>query len=117
VYLPRYLVQDDPVWNESDDSIRERFLSALDRMYPGFQREDVLAFQVARAKEMLALTTLNYSDEALPPTRTSLPNVFIVNSAQIVNGTLNVNETIGLANASARELRPMLSSSPVGVAA
>ena len=117
VYLPRYLVQDDPVWNESDDSIRERFLSALDRMYPGFQREDVLAFQVARAKEMLALTTLNYSAEALPPARTSLPNVFIVNSAQIVNGTLNVNETIGLANASACELRPMLSSSPVGVAA
>jgi protoporphyrinogen oxidase len=117
VYLPRYLAQDDPVWNESDDSIRERFLSALDRMYPGFQREDVIAFQVARVKEMLALTTLNYSDEALPPVRTSLPNVFIVNSAQIVNGTLNVNETIGLANASARELRPLLSSSPGWVAA
>jgi protoporphyrinogen oxidase len=117
VYLPRYLVQKDPVWDESDDSIRERFLSALERMYPEFRREDVLAFQVARAKEMLALTTLNYTDEALPPARTSLPNVFIVNSAQIVNGTLNVNETIGLANASAAELRPVLSAPPVGVAA
>jgi len=117
VYLPRYLVQNDPMWNESDDSIRERFLSALNRMYPGFQREDVLAFQVARVKEMLALTTLNYSEEALPPVRTSLPNVFIVNSAQIVNGTLNVNETIALANASARELRPMLSSPSARVAA
>jgi hypothetical protein len=59
---------------------------------------------------MLALTTLNYSDEARPPMRTSLPNVYIVNSAQIVNGTLNVNETIGLANASARELQPLLTS-------
>ena len=117
VYLPRYLVQDDPVWSETEDSIQERFLSALERMYPGFQRTDVLTFQVARAKEMLALTTLNYSEEALPRLRTSLPNVFIVNSAQIVNGTLNVNETIGLADASARELRPLLSSPAVGVAA
>jgi protoporphyrinogen oxidase len=110
VYLPRYLAQGDPVWNESDESIRERFLAALERMYPRFQRADVLAFQVARVKEMLALTTLNYSDEARPPMRTSLPNVYIVNSAQIVNGTLNVNETIGLANASARELQPLLTS-------
>lgn len=110
VYLPRYLTQADPVWGESDESIRERFLSALERMYPHFKRDDVLAFQVARVKEMLALTTLNYSDEALPPMGTSLPRVFIVNSAQIVNGTLNVNETIGLANASAVELRPLLSS-------
>ena len=35
------------------------------------------------------------------PWRTSLPNVFIVNSAQIANGTLNVNETVGLAEAGA----------------
>jgi hypothetical protein len=41
---------------------------------------------------------------SLPPVRTSLANVFIVNSAQIANGTLNVNETIGLANAQALRL-------------
>ena len=117
VYLPRYLTQSDPVWGESDESVRERFLSALERMYPQFKRDDVLAFQVARVKEMLALTTINYSDEALPPMRTSLPNVYIVNSAQIVNGTLNVNETIALANASARELQPMLSSTRAWAAA
>jgi hypothetical protein len=34
--------------------------------------------------------------------------VFIVNSAQIVNGTLNVNETVALANHGASRLRPML---------
>jgi hypothetical protein len=39
---------------------------------------------------------------------TSLPNVFIVNSAQIVNGTLNVNETVALANQGARRLEPLL---------
>jgi protoporphyrinogen oxidase len=108
VYLPRYLTQDDPFWEATDGMVREKFLAALERMYPTFDRDDVLALHVARVKEMLALTTLNYSAEALPPIRTSLPNVFIVNSAQIVNGTLNVNETLGLANASARQLQPLL---------
>jgi hypothetical protein len=40
--------------------------------------------------------------------RTSLPNTFIVNSAQIESGTLNLNETIGLANRQAAALAPLL---------
>jgi hypothetical protein len=47
----------------------------------------VLAFQVSRVREMLAVTTLNYSASLLPETRTSLDRVFIVNSSQIANGT------------------------------
>ena len=50
-------------------------------------------------RHVLAVSTLDYSTVALPPVRT-LSNVFIANSAQIANGTLNVNETIGLANTS-----------------
>ena len=46
---------------------------------------------------MLAVTTLGYSSRLLPPTVTTLPGVYLVNSAQIANGTLNVNETLALA--------------------
>jgi protoporphyrinogen oxidase len=112
VYLPRYLAQDDPFWSRSDAEVRDLFLSGLERMYPEFRREDVLAFEVSRVREMLALTTLDYSTQARPATRTSLPNVFLANSAQIVNGTLNVNETVGLANAAATELEPILTGAP-----
>ena len=77
-------------------------------MDPRFRSEDVLSFQRSRVREMLAVSTLDYSERLLPPTRTSLPNVFIVNSAQIANGTLNVNETVGLANAKALELEALL---------
>ncbi|MGQ0712308.1 MAG: NAD(P)/FAD-dependent oxidoreductase [Gemmatimonadaceae bacterium] len=116
IYLPRYLTQDDPFWSRTDAEIETEFIAALERMYPDFRREDILAFQVARAREVLALSTLDYSSTLLPPVRTSLPNVFIVNSAQIANGTLNVNETIGVANAGAielaRHLRPA-SSAPL----
>ncbi len=108
VYLPRYLTQDDPFWTLPAEEIRERFLGALERMYPAFSRDDVVAFEVSRVRDMVALTTLDYSASARPEIETSLPNVHIVNSAQIVNSTLNVNETVAVANEGAVRLRAKL---------
>jgi protoporphyrinogen oxidase len=113
VYLPRYLTQDDPFWQRSDAEVKEEFLAALERMYPDFRRSDVLAFEVSRVREVLAVSTLNYTERSLPPVRTSLEHVFIVNSAQIANGTLNLNETIGLADQKAIELERYLTPSAV----
>jgi len=110
VYLPRYLAQDDPFWKATDDGVRETFLSAIEKMYPAFKRADVLDFRVARARDVLAISTLDYSAAALPAARTSLANVFVVNSAQIASGTLNLNETVGLANRQAAVLAPLLES-------
>jgi protoporphyrinogen oxidase len=100
VYLPKYVPPDDPAFGQSDDTIREQFLTALERMYPHFRREDVLAFRVSRVRHVLAISTLNYSDK-LPPMVTSVPGVYVINSAHIVNGTLNVNETLALAERAA----------------
>ena len=98
VYLPRYLTQDSSLWSRSDEDILAEFTAALARMYPDFRSSDIVARKVARARDVLALSTLHYSRDALPPLRTSLPGVYIVNSAQIAAGTLNVNETVALAN-------------------
>jgi protoporphyrinogen oxidase len=99
VYLPCYLTQDDPYWQRSDEQVREEFVAALEKMYPEFRREDLLACVVSRARRVLAVSTLDYSSKWLPPVRTSVPRVSVINSAQIANGTLNVNETIGAAKA------------------
>jgi protoporphyrinogen oxidase len=96
VYLPKYVAPDDPFFELSNEEVKERFLAALAKMYPHFDASDVLDFRVSRVRHVLAISTLNYS-ENLPPMATSLPGVFIVNSAHIVNGTLNANETIQLA--------------------
>jgi protoporphyrinogen oxidase len=96
IYLPKYVAPDDPLFAVSDEEIQERFVAALERMYPHFERGDVTAFRISRVRHVVALSTLKYSKQ-LPPMRTSLPGVFAVNSSQIVNGTLNVNETIKLA--------------------
>lgn len=96
VYLPKYAVADDEAWKLSDVEIEARFVEALARLYPGFERDDVLAFRLSRVRQVFALSTLHYS-EKVQPVETSVPGLFLVNSAQIVNGTLNVNETVRLA--------------------
>ena len=103
VYLPKYVPPEDPIFNESDESIRDRFLAALVQMYPKFDRTDVVEFKTSRVKQVFAISTLNYSQH-LPPVQTSIPGIHILNSAHILNGTLNVNETIQLADRAAREL-------------
>jgi protoporphyrinogen oxidase len=115
VYLPRYLAQDDPQWGKSDAELIAESVAALERMYPNFKRDQVVATQVARVREVLAVTTLDYSRTLAPPLTTSIPGVFIVNSAQIVNGTLNVNETLALAGRQATALEPHLQHSAVPV--
>ncbi len=97
VYLPKYVPPEDAIFHESDEVIRDRFLAALVQMYPKFDRSDVVEFKISRVKQVFAISTLNYSQN-LPPVKTSIPGVRILNSAHILNGTLNVNETIQLAD-------------------
>jgi len=103
VYLPKYIHQDSAEFSLSDEEIKEQFIKALLRMYPHLSSTDIVEFKVSRVKRVFALPVLNYS-QAIPSIKTSLQNIFIVNSSQIINGTLNVNETVKLANSAARYL-------------
>ena len=113
MYLPRYLAQNDPTWKRTDEDLVGESVSTLERMYPAFRRSDVLASRVGRVREVLAISTLDYSRASLPPLRTSIDNVFVVNSAQIAYGTLNVNETLALAARQAAALEPLLPRAPI----
>jgi protoporphyrinogen oxidase len=97
VYLPKYMAADDPGFERTDEDFQEEMLSTLERMYPEFDRADVVQFRIGRARNVMALPTLNYT-ENLPPVKTSLKGVYAINSAQITKGNLNVNETIQVAD-------------------
>lgn len=103
VYLPCYVPSDDSLFECTDAEIQARFLPALKEMYPHIGDDDIAAFKVSRVRQVLAVQTLNYSDR-LTPMNTSIPGLHIVNSAHIVNGNLNVDETINLANDAAQML-------------
>jgi len=96
VYLPKYVSAQHAEFSLPDEEIRKRFVSALEHMYPCFRRDDILSFRVSRVPHVFAISTLNYSTR-VPSQTTSIPGVHVVNSAQIVNSTLNVNETVRLA--------------------
>jgi protoporphyrinogen oxidase len=102
IYLPKYVAPDDELFDKSDAEIEDKFLTTLEKMYPHFDRKDVLAFKISRVRQVFPIPTLGYSNN-LPAMKTSLDGVFIVNSSHITNGTLNVNETIQLAERFFRE--------------
>jgi protoporphyrinogen oxidase len=103
VYLPKYVEADNELFNRSGSELREYFLGALFKMYPALSEEDVIHWTIASARRVFALPTLSYS-ENLPSVRTSLNGYFIINSAQITDGTLNVNETVKVAEAKLEEI-------------
>jgi protoporphyrinogen oxidase len=113
VYLPRYVTGDDAFWTLSDEETEARFLEGLRKIYPDLLADDILTFRVARARQVYAVTTLNYSDR-LPPMITSVPGLSIVNSAHIVNASLAVNETVALAEAA---LPRLMGAADVGATA
>jgi len=103
VYLPKYVAPDDPLFEVSDAELREQFLGALMKIYPELTESDVIGFEVSRVRRVFPIPTLGYSTR-LPRMTASVPGLHFVSSAQIVNGTLNVNETAQLAEQAARLL-------------
>lgn len=103
VYLPKYVDTQDPALAWTDGDVERAFVPAFLHMYPQLAPQDILSFQVSREPYVMALPTLDYSKH-LPPVSTSLRGIHIVNSAHIINGTLNVNETMQLAEREAARL-------------
>lgn len=96
VYLPRYIAPDDELFDKTDEEIERYFLNGLERMYPHFRRKDVVAFKISRVRQVFPVPVVRYH-EGLPDMKSSVDGVYIVNSSHIVNGTLNINETVQLA--------------------
>jgi protoporphyrinogen oxidase len=103
IYLPKYVNPDDPLFNRNEDELKQYFLPPFLKMYPQLSEEDIVFFGVSKARVVFALPTLEYSKN-LPSIKTSLDGYYIINNAQIINGTLNVNETIQVAEEKLKEI-------------
>jgi protoporphyrinogen oxidase len=99
VYLPKYVPVHDPIFDLSDAEIQQSFFAALKKMHPTLTDDDLLSFKISRVRQVFVIPTINYSKN-LPPVRTSIPGLHVLNSVHIVNGTLNVNDTVQLAERS-----------------
>jgi protoporphyrinogen oxidase len=95
VYLPSYVRSDDPLFDVADDEIVATFLAGLESVYPA-SRGTVVTARVSKVRHVLPVPTLGYTS-GLPPVRTSVPGLYLASSALITDGTLNVDETLGVA--------------------
>jgi protoporphyrinogen oxidase len=103
VYLPKYVNPEDELFSKSEEELRHLFMGSLYKMYPNISQKDLNFWGISKARIVFALPTINYS-KTVPKVTTSLDNYYIINSAQIINGTLNVNETIQVAENKLKEI-------------
>ncbi len=93
VYLPKYVNSEDRIFDLPDNTLKEIFLSSLKIMQPDFKDDDIVDCKVAKAKYVITVPVIDYSKN-LPSFKTSIKNLFIINSSFITDGTLNINETL-----------------------
>ena len=103
LYVPRYLSPDHPDFSRSDEDLEREMVAALKRMHPSLSENKILAFRISRARYVFPRPSPGYSAR-VPGVDSSVPGLSILNSAHILNGTLNVNETVNLAQREALRL-------------
>ena len=96
VYLPRYTIPDDPLFQASDEETWKIFEPGLLRIHPDLTQDDIVDRFVFRERVVQPVPTLEYS-KLVPAARTPVRGVYLVNTAQIENNTLNNNVMATLA--------------------
>lgn len=107
VYLPRYTAPLDPLLQTSPEELWSLFRPALLRLHPCFSDADIVNRFTFRQQSVQPVPSLNYS-RIRPSSLTPIPNVFLANTAQIVNNTLNNNVMTRLAEQACAQLMEVL---------
>jgi protoporphyrinogen oxidase len=100
VYLPKYVTQEDPLLEESDELITEKLLAGLKKVHPDLSSDSILHTKLFKERYVQPLQEVNYLDKERALV-TPLPNVYLANSTLLYNSTLNNNAAIGLAERAA----------------
>jgi protoporphyrinogen oxidase len=103
VYVPKYVPQDDRAFTTSDDVLVAQATRSLSNIFRGFGSSDVVAARVARAPYVFPFPRIGRA-QSLPPVRTSLRRVAVVNTSRLRYATLNVSDTIGVVDEGLAEL-------------
>lgn len=98
VYLPRYTDPSDPDMDRNPQELASEFTQALIDAHPTLEPSDVVASTMYRARYVMPVPTPDQTEGA-PDFSTGIPGLYCVGSAQVTDGTLNVETTLRLAEA------------------
>jgi protoporphyrinogen oxidase len=96
IYLPKYIAPGDPLFESNDEQVWDLFWGDLQKMFPDLVADDIERKFIFREKLVQPLPVLHYSD-LVPSMETGVPNLFLANTTQIINSTLNNNEMVKIA--------------------
>jgi protoporphyrinogen oxidase len=118
-YFPKYVLSDDPLLREPEETLRTQFLQGVSVMYPDLSADAIVGAHINRAMKVQPLQVLGYSS-IVPQVTTRQKDFYVLNSSQFVNATLNNNEVIRavdnfLAAHGAHLEQPSHADSPVAV--
>jgi len=97
VYLPKYTVPGDPLFETPESELWPTFRAALQRVIPDLQDSDIQARHLFRERWVQPVPVLHYSD-IVPSMRTNLEGLLVANTTQIINSNLNNNAMVKIAN-------------------
>ncbi|MHB1020774.1 MAG: NAD(P)/FAD-dependent oxidoreductase [Acidobacteriaceae bacterium] len=96
VYLPKYTPADDPLFSMTDEEVWQHFCPKLFRMHPDLREEDIEHKFVFRERTVQPIPRLHYS-QSVPGVSVGLPYIYLANTSQIINNTLNNNVMTSIA--------------------
>ena len=82
IYLSRYLDAENPLFQESDGQIREKFLAYLKKMFPAFDEGDIIRDYIYRETHAQPVVYQRHSERILPY-ETPLTGLYLANMGQI----------------------------------
>lgn len=115
-FLPKYVMSDHPLLRAPDEEIRSSFMAGLRLMFPDRDWSDIEALHVNRAFKVQPLQVVGYST-LVPTVATRHPDLYVLNTSQFVNCTLNNNEVVRTVDDFVREYGTVFSEDRREVAA
>lgn len=96
VYLPKYTVPGDPLFELPEEELWTAFQRGLLRIFPNLSETVIERRFLFRERFVQPLPALHYS-ATLPAMNTAVPGLILANSTQIINSTLNNNAMVKIA--------------------
>jgi protoporphyrinogen oxidase len=97
VYLPKYTVPGDPLFESSEAELWQSFRKGLKKVFPDLQEGDIEAKYLFRERLVQPVPVLHYSD-LVPAMQTNVAGLVLANTTQIINSNLNNNAMVKIAN-------------------
>ena len=108
IYVPKYVQSTSPDLGRSSEDITEEFLGHVKTLFPDFQREDVIASQVARARVAEPVHVASVANR-IPPVFAA-PGLAVASSARVHPNIVHGQAIAGVAEHVAGEVIARLST-------